>query len=59
MTDDNIVEGNETFYMSLNVPSSLAPGIVAGTNSSALGIIIDSSGKTIVNWLLELYLNNI
>ena len=49
MTNDNIVEGNETFYMSLNVPSSLAPGVVAGTNCSALGITSDSSGKTIVN----------
>ena len=58
MTNDNIVEGNETLYMILNVPSSLAPGVVAGTNSSALGIIIDSSGKTIVNWLLKFYLND-
>ena len=49
MTDDDIVEGNETFYMTLYVPSSLAPGVVAGANNSALGIIIDSSGKTIVN----------
>ena len=59
MTDDDIVEEDETFNMILNVPLSLAPGVVAGTNSSALGIIIDTSGKTLVNWLLELYLNNI
>ena len=59
VTDDDIVEGNETFYMTLYVPSSLAPGVVAGTNSSALGIIIDSSGKTIVNWLSKFYLNDI
>ena len=43
--NDNIVEGNETFNMSLNVPSSLAPGIIAGLVSSATGIIIDSSSK--------------
>ena len=49
VTDDNVVEGNETFYMNLKVPSSLAPGVVAGTNSSALGIIIDSSSKTVVS----------
>ena len=49
VTDDNIVEGNETFYMNLTVPSSLAPNIVAGTLSSTLGIIIDSSSKTIVS----------
>ena len=43
VTDDNIVEGNETFNMSLNVPSSLAPGVLVGSVSSAEGIIIDSS----------------
>ena len=40
---DNIVEGDEMFSMSLNVPSSLGPGIVAGTVSSATGIIVDST----------------
>ena len=49
VTNDNIVERNETFYMNLNVPSSLSPNIVAGTLSSTLGIIIDSSGKTVVS----------
>ena len=46
VTDDNIVEGDEMFTMSLNVPSSLAPGIVAGSVTSATGIILDSSSKT-------------
>ena len=43
VTDDNIVEGDEMFTMSLTVPSSLAPGIVAGSITIAAGIIIDSS----------------
>ena len=43
MTNDNIVEGDEMFSMSLNVPSSLGPGVVAGSVTSATGIIIDSS----------------
>ena len=43
MTSDNIVEGDEMFSMSLNVPSSLSPAIVAGSVSNATGIIIDSS----------------
>ena len=40
---DDIVEGDEMFSMSLNVPSSLSPGIVAGSLINATGIIIDSS----------------
>ena len=43
MTDDNIVEGDEMFIMSLTVPSSLAPGIVAGSVTIATAVIIDSS----------------
>jgi len=42
---DNIVEGDEIFGISLTVPSSLGPGIVAGSITSATGIILDSSGK--------------
>ena len=42
---DNIVEGDEMFIMRLNVPSSLGPGIVAGSVTSATGIILDSTGK--------------
>ena len=40
---DNIVEGNETFSMSLNVPSLLGPGIVADSVTSATGIVVDST----------------
>ena len=40
---DNIVEGDEMFSMRLNVPSSLSPGIVAGSVTSATGIIVDST----------------
>ena len=41
--DDNIVEGDEMFNMSLTVPSSLSPGVVTGSVTSATGIIMDSS----------------
>ena len=45
VTNDNIVEGDEMFTMSLIVPSSLAPGIVAGSVTNATGIIIDTTSK--------------
>ena len=54
MTNDNIVEGNEMFSMSLNVPSSLAPGTIAGSVTKATGIIIDSSGKYIRTSMLTM-----
>ena len=41
--NDNIVEGDEMFSMSLNVSSSLAPGVVAGSVTNATGVITDSS----------------
>ena len=43
VTNDNIVEGDEMFSMSLNVPSSLGPGVIVGSVNSATGVIIDSS----------------
>ena len=54
---DNIVEGNETFNMSLTVPSSLGPGIVAGTVTSATGIIVDSTGKDFYRLSLRVFAN--
>ena len=42
---DNIVEGDEMFIMSLNVPSSNGPGIIAGDVTRATGIIMDSTSK--------------
>ena len=45
LTDDDIIEGDETFNINLNVPSSLAPGIVAGLVTNATGIIIDTTSK--------------
>ena len=48
MTDDNIVEGNEMFSMSLNVPPSLGPEIIAGSVTNATVTIIDTTGM----WLL-------
>lgn len=41
VVDDDIVEGDETFTMNLNVPVS--PGIVAGDVTMATGTIIDTS----------------
>ena len=45
VTNDNVVEGDEMFTMSLNVPSSLAPGIVDGSVTSATVTIIDTTSK--------------
>ena len=45
VTDDDIVEGDETFSMSLTVPSSLGPGITNGTITSATVFIIDTSSE--------------
>ena len=45
VTDDNIVEGDETFSMSLTVPSSHDPGITTGTITSATVTIIDTSSE--------------
>lgn len=41
---DNVVEGNETFEVVLRVPTNLSPSIVTGRPSSAMVIIIDSTG---------------
>ena len=45
VTNDNIVEGDEMFSISLNVPSSLGPGVVAGSITNATGSIIDTTSK--------------
>ena len=42
---DDIVEEDEMFTMSLNVPKSLGPKIVAGFVTRATGIIVDSTSK--------------
>ena len=43
--DDNIVEGDEIFGISLTVPSSLGPKITTGTITSATITIIDTTSK--------------
>ena len=45
VTVNNIVEGDETFSMSLTVPSSLGPRIVAGAITSATVTIVDTSSE--------------
>ena len=57
VTSDNIVEGDEMFSMSLNVPSSLGPGIGAGLVTSATGTIIDTTSKSpLLNLWSKFYL---
>ena len=43
--DDDIVEGNETFIMTLMVPSSLGPGIITGAITNATVTIIDTTSE--------------
>ena len=44
--DDKLVEGeNETFDLTLIVPSSLGPAITAGSKNRAIGIIIDTTSE--------------
>ena len=43
VTNENIVEGDEMFTMSLNVPVS--PGIIAGAITMATATIIDTSSR--------------
>ena len=51
--DDKLAEGKiEIFDLMLIVPSSLAPGITAGGRDSAVGIIIDTTGESVYNFLL-------
>ena len=45
VTNDNIVEGDETFIMSLSIPSSLGPEIVTGPITSATVTIIDTTSE--------------
>ena len=43
VTNENIVEGDEMFTMSLNVPVS--PGIIAGAITMATATIFDTSSR--------------
>ena len=45
VTDDNIVERNETFNIGLALPSFLGPRIITGNITSATATIIDTSSK--------------
>ena len=43
-----LAEGrNETFNLTLSVPSSLGPAITAGSNDTAIGVIIDTTSECI------------
>ena len=43
INDDNIVEDNETFMLTIN--SSLATGVMVGNPSQATMTIVDNDGK--------------
>ena len=43
--NDIMAEGPEEFNLALNVPSSLAPAITAGSRNTAVGVITDSTSK--------------
>ena len=45
--DDDVVEGDESFSIMLNIPSSVIKGIIAGVRNNATVIIADSTGKYI------------
>ena len=45
VTNDNVVERDETFIMSLSIPSSLGSKITTGTITSTTVTIIDTSSK--------------
>ena len=50
VTDDDIVEGNETFSikMKVNIMSTVSRGITTGTRNHAVVIITDSTGNKLV-----------
>ena len=52
VTDDDIVEGDETFSMSLTVPSSLGPGVRTGTITSATVTINDTTSELCYRYCL-------
>ena len=53
--NDNITEGNETFNMSLTVPSLLNPRITAGAITSATVTIVDTSSENCIDTLVVLH----
>ena len=53
--DDDIVEGDESFSVMLNIPPSVIKGIIAGVRNSATVIIADSTGKYIQDWLINAF----
>ena len=46
LTTDNIVEGPETFKLTITIPSSLSGQVMLGTIPEAIGNITDDTGKT-------------
>ena len=42
---DSILEGNEEFNLTLNIPPSVGRGIETGSVNNAVGVIVDSTSK--------------
>ena len=57
--NDNIVEGNETFNMSLTVPSSFGPRITTGNIISATATIIDTTSELKCYFIAIYYCNHL
>ena len=57
INDDNIAECNETFTLTLNVPSSPC-GVVSGSVSTSVVMIKDNDGRRSVSNYVVLLLTN-
>ena len=47
LINDSIVEGPETFDLTITIPVSLHGQVILGTDSKAIGNITDDTGKMI------------
>ena len=47
LINDSIVEGPETFDLTITIPVSLRGQVILGTDSKAIGNITDDTGKMI------------
>ena len=45
ITEDEIIETEEEFELIFTIPLSISDVIIAGTNMTATGVIIDSTGE--------------
>ena len=57
IVDDNVAECDETFTLTLSVPSSLC-GVVSGSDDTSVVMIRDNDGRRFVSDYVVLLLNN-